>query len=92
AYREHVRKRGQEEAPLPGLEKYTQDQIFFMAFGRAYCQNDSPQTAELLRVGDTHSPGRFRVLGTLMNSEEFAKAFSCPPGSPMNPAHKCVVW
>ncbi|KAH7699419.1 Neprilysin, partial [Aphelenchoides avenae] len=92
AYREHVRKLGREEAPLPGLEKYTQDQIFFLAFARTYCTNISPQKAEELRTSDVHSPGRFRVLGTLMNSQDFARAFQCPAASPMNPSQKCAVW
>ncbi|KAH7705036.1 Neprilysin [Aphelenchoides avenae] len=46
AYREHVRKLGREEAPLPGLEKYSQDQIFFLAFARTYCTNIRAQMAE----------------------------------------------
>ncbi|WAR15415.1 NEP-like protein [Mya arenaria] len=28
----------------------------------------------------------------LSNSEDFAKAYSCTLGSPMNPKHKCAVW
>lgn len=39
-----------------------------------------------------HSPGKFRVIGTLSNSEDFAREYHCPLGSPMNPVRKCSVW
>ena len=34
----------------------------------------------------------FRVLGSLSNFDEFAKAYKCPKGSRMNPKKKCAVW
>lgn len=39
-----------------------------------------------------HSPGEFRVLGTMRNLKYFSHDFQCPEGSPMNPVHKCEVW
>lgn len=38
---------------------------------------------------DPHSP---RVIGTVSNTNDFAKAFKCPKGSPMNPENKCNIW
>jgi hypothetical protein len=32
---------------------------------------------------DPHSPGRFRVNGTVRNMPEFQKAYSCKAGQPM---------
>lgn len=39
-----------------------------------------------------HSPGKFRVIGTLSNTRDFAQVFNCPLGTPMNPIKKCSVW
>lgn len=41
---------------------------------------------------DVHSTARLRVIGPVSNSEDFAKAFNCPVGSPMNPENKCNIW
>ncbi|CAG5043616.1 unnamed protein product [Parnassius apollo] len=41
---------------------------------------------------DEHSPQRFRAIGTLQNSEDFARAWNCPPGSPMNPQERCIIF
>lgn len=34
----------------------------------------------------------FRIIGTLQNSEDFAREFQCPLGSYMNPREKCQIW
>lgn len=43
-------------------------------------------------INDPHSADRLRVIGTVQNSEEFAKAFSCKSNAKMNPSDKCQLW
>ena len=35
---------------------------------------------------------KYRILGSMANSEEFSKAFNCKKGSRMNPENKCKLW
>ncbi|KIH44880.1 hypothetical protein ANCDUO_25087 [Ancylostoma duodenale] len=41
---------------------------------------------------DPHSPMRYRVNQVLANQPEFAAAFQCKVGTPMNPTERCAVW
>ena len=56
-----------------------------------WCDNRDKRTAGN-EVNTVHSPAHARVVLPLANFNEFAKAFSCPIGSNMNPKDKCVVW
>eukprot|EP00050_Salpingoeca_kvevrii_P017030 m.60983 g.60983 ORF g.60983 m.60983 type:complete len:733 (+) comp7318_c0_seq2:201-2399(+) len=90
AYTSWVAANGPEQA-LPGMS-LSHEQLFFLGFAQVWCNNIRPEEARNRIATDPHSPGRFRVIGTLSNSVDFAKAYSCKAGSPMNPAKKCVVW
>jgi len=57
-----------------------------------WCGNSTRGALKSRVVDGVHSPSRFRVIGTLSNSREFAEAWGCPAGSPMNPDKKCVLW
>lgn len=57
-----------------------------------WCGNSTLGALKSRVVDGVHSPSRFRVIGTLSNSKEFADAWGCPAGSPMNPDKKCVLW
>ena len=43
-------------------------------------------------LSDVHSPGEFRVIGPLGNSEDFQKEFNCPADANMNRPDKCKLW
>ncbi|XP_020278382.1 neprilysin-1-like [Pseudomyrmex gracilis] len=93
AYRAYLRRERECERPdtvLPGLENITNDQLFFLSFANIWCEVDDD--VGITAAFDSHSTGRLRVIGTLSNSEDFAKAFNCPVGSPMNPEKKCNIW
>ncbi|XP_038058069.1 endothelin-converting enzyme 2-like [Patiria miniata] len=91
-YRSLRAQGGGKEARLPGLQDLTSEQIFFIGAGQTWCKLDTPKQALLKLLSDAHSPGKYRVIGTLSNMVEFSDAFQCPSGSVMNPAKKCRVW
>lgn len=93
AYRAFKKLQGSQGTPrqLPGLN-LTMDQLFFISFAQVWCKRQLPQAALHTVMFDVHSPERYRVIGTLSNSEDFASTFMCPRGSYMNPEHKCVLW
>jgi membrane metallo-endopeptidase-like protein 1 len=93
AYRNWVARNNKGEEPsLPGLSDLTANQLFFISFATVWCGNTRDGEAHRLIVTDPHSPGKYRVIGTLSNSEEFAREFQCKIGSKMNPKDKCNVW
>ncbi|XP_061706650.1 neprilysin-4-like [Cydia pomonella] len=77
---------------LPGLPQYKPEQLFFLGFAQIWCGNSTTGALKSKMVEGVHSPNKIRVIGTLSNSKEFADAWQCPLGSPMNPEHKCVLW
>ncbi|XP_024910669.1 neprilysin isoform X2 [Cynoglossus semilaevis] len=90
AYKNFMKKNG-EEALLPGIE-LNHNQLFFLNFAQVWCGTHRPEQAEnSVKVG-LHSPGKFRVLGSLQNFPEFASAFSCNRSSFMVPEKVCRVW
>uniref|UniRef100_A0A671RP32 endothelin-converting enzyme 1 n=1 Tax=Sinocyclocheilus anshuiensis TaxID=1608454 RepID=A0A671RP32_9TELE len=57
-----------------------------------WCSVRTPESAHEGLMTDPHSPPKYRVIGTLSNSPDFAEHFQCPLGSPMNSGHRCEVW
>ncbi|XP_055877780.1 endothelin-converting enzyme 2-like [Biomphalaria glabrata] len=79
------------ELRLPGLN-LTDDQLFFVGMSHFHCGLFSEDSALFRLRTDTHAISEFRVIGTMSNSRDFAEAFNCPVGSPMNPEEKCEIW
>ena len=74
------------------IDGYTEAQRYFLGFAQVWCQNQTEQSARQSALVDPHSPGKWRVNGTVQNFDEFGKAFNCKKGQPMYPEHSCRVW
>ena len=59
AYRKWAEKNGPEPL-LPGLEKYTQEQMFFINYGQIWCTKWRAETLKQRILTGVHSPGEFR--------------------------------
>lgn len=56
-----------------------------------WCLDEGPEY-DKIAARDSHSPGKYRVLGSLSNSPEFSETWNCPVTSPMNPPDRCIIW
>ena len=74
------------------IDGYTEAQRYFLGFAQVWCQNQTEQSARQATLTDPHSPGRWRVNGTVQNFDQFGKAFDCAQGRPMAPMNSCRVW
>ncbi|PSN50280.1 hypothetical protein C0J52_02845 [Blattella germanica] len=90
AYRNYMEARA-EEPKLPGLEEFTNEQLFFLAYANSYCSTLTKRGRQL-SMQMSHPPNYFRVLGPLMNSKDFSNAWKCDGTSRMNPVKKCTLW
>ncbi|MFH4976701.1 hypothetical protein AB6A40_003410 [Gnathostoma spinigerum] len=85
-------KRTIKEKRIRGIEKYGQEQLFFINYAYSWCMNSRPEATVYKIIADPHSPNRFRVNIVLSNFEKFAEAFDCPKGSKMSSKKQCRVW
>jgi predicted metalloendopeptidase len=86
---ERQRKAGK---PAPLVDGQTPEQRFFLANAvvwRTKYRNEA--LVNQLRT-DSHSPGRWRVLGPMSQMAAFAQAFSCKAGDAMVAGDPIVVW
>lgn len=98
AWRDTLEKGGQTALDanplLPGLD-YTREQLFFIAFGIGWARNIRTQEAIRRLRTDEHSPTKYRVIGTLSNNRDFARAFGCTAGKDRmarSDEERCEIW
>jgi len=83
-------KRRAAEKPnpdLPGLEHFTQSQLFFVSYSNWWCGKTRKETAINRVFTDPHAPKWARILGTMANSREFRESFQCKAKEPT-----CELW
>jgi predicted metalloendopeptidase len=78
--------------PRTAIDGFTPEQRFFLGFANVWCQNVTEAAARQLAQTDPHSPGAFRVIGSVSNMPEFAQAFGCRAGQPMVRENACRAW
>lgn len=76
------------------IDGYTQDQRFFLNWGRVWRGSIRPEAQLTLLNTDPHAPAQFRAIGAPSNMPAFAQAFQCKAGDAMvRPADKQVkIW
>ncbi|CAD5233167.1 unnamed protein product [Bursaphelenchus xylophilus] len=76
------------QLPSSPFNKFTADQLFFLAFSHHWCSNSPKRYFEY----EGHSPPLYRVWGSIQNFPAFRAAFNCPSGSAYAPKEHCDVW
>jgi endothelin-converting enzyme len=83
-------KRRSAETPnknLPGLDHFSQEQMFFVSYSNWWCGKTRKDTAINRIYTDPHAPKWARILGTMANSREFRESFQCKVKEPT-----CQLW
>ncbi len=65
------------------IDGYTQEQRFFLNWGRVWRGNIRPEAQLTLLNTDPHAPSQFRAIGAPSNMAAFAQAFQCKAGDKM---------
>ncbi|KAK0731960.1 hypothetical protein B0H67DRAFT_640281 [Lasiosphaeris hirsuta] len=77
-----LQKKNGPDLLLPGLERFTQDQLFFIFYANIWCSSETPETNLIARPQDVHAYNPHRILGGIANSRGFREAFKCKVKEP----------
>ena len=92
AYRAYLRSLDGQEAPV--IDGMTGPQRFFAGYAQVWRAKTRPEETVRRVTTDPHSPPEFRVLGVLVNSDEFIDAYDVQPGDGMwrEPGERVRIW
>jgi predicted metalloendopeptidase len=74
------------------IDAHTETQRYVLGFAQVWCQNQADASSRQGALVDPHSPGKWRVNGSVRNFGGFGKAFGCAKGQPMYSVNSCRVW
>ncbi|CAF4830699.1 unnamed protein product [Rotaria sp. Silwood1] len=91
AYQNWAKSNAYIDKKLPGLTKYSAEQLFFINYANTWCTKMTDTYIRNRILNDVHSLGPFRITGPVSNFDEFDRVFGCKPGQGSSRVKKCVV-
>jgi predicted metalloendopeptidase len=87
-------RRSLDGKPSPVLDGLTGEQRLYIGFGIKFRTLQREDAAIVQVKTDPHSPGEFRVRGTVANQPGFYEAFGIQPGDKMYlpPEQRVIMW
>lgn len=87
-------KRRLQTHPGKTVNGFTPEQRFFLGFAQIWKNNIRPEALRQLILTDPHSPGEYRVQGTLSNMPQFYEAFGVKPGHKLfrSEETRAAIW
>lgn len=92
-FQSYVDTYGQEQK-IPGFEKYTHPQMFWITVANLFCTKFRPETLKTTveAMSNKHIPAEALVVGLISNVVDFSCDFNCTGNAKMNLPNKCHLW
>ena len=76
------------------IDGFTPAQRFFLSWAQIWRNNALPETTAQLILTDSHSPGKYRANGAVVNIDEWYTAFNVQPGEKLfvAPDKRIKIW